>query len=45
LAENAARFTGDSILHTERNGNFLSDHGETFDFPIIKDLFFRWERQ
>ncbi len=41
----AARFTGDSILHTERNGNFLSEHGEPFDFPIVKDLFFRWERQ
>ena len=41
----AARFTGDSILHTERNGNFLSEHGETFDFPIIKDWYWRYERQ
>jgi hypothetical protein len=41
----AARFTGDSILHTERTGRFLSEHGEPFDFTIVKDLFVRWERQ
>jgi len=41
----AARFTGDSILHTERTSRFLSEHGETFDFTIVKDLFVRWERQ
>ena len=41
----AARFTGDSIAHTERTSRFLSEHGETFDFTIVKDLFVRWERQ
>ncbi len=41
----AARFTGDSILHTERTSRFLSEHGEPFDFTIVKDLFVRWERQ
>jgi hypothetical protein len=41
----AARFTGDSILHTERTGRFLSEHGDTFEFPIVKDLNWRWERQ
>ena len=41
----AARFTGDSIAHTEQTNRFLSQHGETFDFPIVKDLKWRYERQ
>ena len=41
----AARFTGDSILHTERTGRFLSEHSDPFDFTIVKDLFWRYERQ
>ena len=42
----AARFTGDSILHTERTGRFYSEHSETkFDDIIVKDLLWRYERQ
>jgi len=42
----AARFTGDSILHTERTGRFYSEHSETkFDEVIVKDLMWRYERQ
>jgi len=39
-------FTGDSIAYSHNNtGQYLSRHGETFDFVIIKDLFHRYERQ
>ena len=41
----AARYTGDSILHTERTRRYLSQHGDPLDAVAVKDVFWRYERQ
>ena len=41
----AARFTGDSIAHTENTGRFLSQHGDPMDFIAVQDIKRRYTRQ
>lgn len=40
----AVRFCGDSILHTHRTSNYFTQHGDTFDAVIVKDVLWRYAR-
>ena len=41
----ASRYTGDSILHKERTGRFLSQHGDPLDAVAVKDIMLRYTEQ
>ena len=39
-----SQFTGTSIAHSERTGRYHTDHADTFDAVIVKDIMVRYTR-